>query len=305
MERPLLKTFFLFQRSEFVKFWGCAGENLSKYNDKKMLFSRQYQKEDSLVCVGDIIFGGKNAVMVAGPCTVESEDQTLKIAESVQKNGAQILRGGAYKSRTSPYDFSGLEEDGLVILAKAREKTGLKFITEVLDAADVPLVAEYADMLQIGARNMGNSILLRKVAKTNKPILLKRGSSATLEELLFSAEYLLSSGAKNVVCCERGIRTFGTHARFSLDISIIPAFKALSHLPIIVDPSHSAGKRKNGISHALAGLAAGADGLIVEVHNKPEKALCDGLQALLPTDFKNLMCLSRKICKVLGKTIGT
>ena len=278
---------------------------MKENNENIMLFSRSHKQENSLVRVGDAVFGGDNVVMIAGPCTVESENQTLEIAKSVRANGAQVLRGGAYKSRTSPYDFAGLGEKGLVLLAEARNKTGLPFVTEVLDTADVPLVAEYADMLQIGARNMGNSALLKKVAETNKPILLKRGSGATLEELLFSAEFLLNFGAKDVVCCERGIRTFGTHARFTLDISIVPAFKKISHLPIIIDPSHSAGERYSVIPHALAGIAAGADGLIVEVHNKPEEALCDGAQALLPKDFENLMKTSKEICKALGKTIGS
>ena len=242
--------------------------------------------------------------MIAGPCAVESRDQTLRIAEEVARRGAQMLRGGAYKPRTSPYTFQGLGEEGLIILAEAREQTGLPFVTEVLDAQTAPLVAQYADMLQIGARNMQNFILLKAVGALGKPVLLKRGMSATLEETLLSAEYLMSQGAREVIICERGIRTFATHARNTLDISIIPALKHETHLPVIVDPSHSSGKRYFVIPHALAGLGAGADGLIVDVHDRPEEALVDGAQALLPEEFSTLMEQAQGICQALGKKIG-
>ncbi len=268
------------------------------------LASREVKEENSIVEVGTVKFGDGNVVMIAGPCAVENEDQTLRISEIVQKRGAQMLRGGAYKPRTSPYSFQGLGERGLEILAKAREKTGLPFVTEVLDPMNAPLVAQYADMLQIGTRNMQNFILLREVGKLGKPVLMKRGMSATLDETLMSAEYLMTHGTNDVVICERGVRTFASHARNTLDISVIPALKKVSHLPIIIDPSHSSGHRYSVIPHALAGIGAGADGLIVDVHDRPEEALCDGPQALLPEDFENLMRTSKEICKALCKTIG-
>ena len=269
------------------------------------LASRETKEENSIIKVGDVKFGDGNVVMIAGPCAVENREQAVRIAEIVQKRGAQMLRGGAYKPRTSPYSFQGLGEAGLEILAEAREKTGLPVVTEVLDPMNAPLVAQYADMLQIGTRNMQNFTLLREVGKLGKPVLMKRGLSATLDETLMSAEYLMTHGSNDVVICERGVRTFASHARNTLDISVIPALKQVSHLPIIVDPSHSSGHRYSVIPHALAGLGAGADGLIVDVHDRPEEALCDGPQALLPEDFENLMKTSKEICKALGKTIGS
>lgn len=268
------------------------------------LASNQVKKK-SIVDVGGVKIGGEEAVMIAGPCAVESEESTCSIAEVVAARGAQLLRGGAFKPRTSPYSFQGLGEEGLKILAKAREVSGLPFVTEVVCPEDAELVASYADMLQIGTRNMQNFRLLETVAKQGKPVLLKRGMCATLDETLMSAEYLMSNGCFDVVLCERGIRTFGDHARNTLDISFIPALKKVSHIPVIVDPSHSAGKRSFVTPHALAGLAAGADGLIVDVHNKPEEALCDGPQALLPHEFSKLMRLSNGICQVIDRTIGT
>ena len=268
------------------------------------LVSREIHPENSVVNVAGTKFGDGNVVMIAGPCAVESEDQTLRIAEIVAGEGAQMLRGGAYKPRTSPYSFQGLGEKGLEILSKARDKTGLPVVTEVLDQSTVSIVAQYADMLQIGTRNMQNFILLKEVGKTGKPVLMKRGMSATLDETLMSAEYLMTNGANDVVICERGVRTFTSHARNTLDISIIPALKKVSHLPIIVDPSHSSGQRFSVIPHALAGIGAGADGIIVDVHDKPEEALCDGPQALLPDEFQKLMKIASGICIAMGKRIG-
>ena len=217
------------------------------------LASRETHQEDSIIHVGNVQFGDGNAVMIAGPCAVESLEQTLRIADSVENRGAQILRGGAYKPRTSPYSFQGLGEEGLKILAEAREKTGLPFVTEVLDTETISVVAQYADMLQIGMRNMQNFTLLKEVGKAGKPVLMKRGMSATLEETLMSAEYLMVNGCRDVVICERGVRTFGNHARNTLDISVVPALKQVSHLPIIIDPSHSSGQHYSVIPHALAG----------------------------------------------------
>ncbi len=268
------------------------------------LVSREIHPENSVVNVAGTKFGDGNVVMIAGPCAVESEDQTLRIAEIVAQEGAQMLRGGAYKPRTSPYSFQGLGEKGLEILSKARDKTGLPVVTEVLDQSTVSIVAKYADMLQIGTRNMQNFILLKEVGKAGKPVLMKRGMSATLDETLMSAEYLMTNGANDVVICERGVRTFTSHARNTLDISIIPALKKVSHLPIIVDPSHSSGQRFSVIPHALAGIGAGADGIIVDVHDKPEEALCDGPQALVPDEFQELMKTANGICTAMGKRIG-
>lgn len=268
------------------------------------LASRETHPDNTIIKVGKVRFGDGNVVMIAGPCAVESEEQTLRIAEAVEKRGAQMLRGGAYKPRTSPYSFQGLGEEGLVILAKAREKTGLPFVTEVLDTETVSVVAHYADMLQIGTRNMQNFALLKEVGKVGKPVLMKRGMSATLEETLMSAEYIMVNGSRNVVVCERGVRTFSNHARNMLDISVIPAWKQVCHLPIIVDPSHSSGQHYSVIPHALAGLGAGADGIIVDVHDRPEEALCDGPQALHPEEFSELMEISKGVCNSMGKTIG-
>ena len=268
------------------------------------LASRETHQEGSIIHVGNVQFGDGNAVMIAGPCAVESLEQTLRIADSVENRGAQILRGGAYKPRTSPYSFQGLGEEGLKILAEAREKTGLPFVTEVLDTETISVVAQYADMLQIGMRNMQNFTLLKEVGKAGKPVLMKRGMSATLEETLMSAEYLMVNGCRDVVICERGVRTFGNHARNTLDISVVPALKQVSHLPIIIDPSHSSGQHYSVIPHALAGLGAGADGIIVDVHDKPEEALCDGPQALHPDEFTQLMKIANGVCKAMGKTIG-
>lgn len=266
------------------------------------LASREMKPGNSVVTVGGVRFGDGGVVMIAGPCAVESQEQTLRIADLVASMGAHMLRGGAYKPRTSPYTFQGLGEPGLEILAEARERTGLPVVTEVVKADLASLVAQYADMLQIGTRNMQNFELLKEAGKLGMPVLMKRGMSATLDETLMSAEYLMSHGTHDVVVCERGVRTFASHARSTLDVSVIPAFKQVSHLPIIVDPSHASGKWTSVIPLALAGVGAGADGLIVEVHDDPAHALSDGPQALLPENFQVMMDLLKKVTAALGRS---
>jgi 3-deoxy-7-phosphoheptulonate synthase len=258
------------------------------------LASREMRKEKTVVKVGKLSIGGSQFVVMAGPCSVETREQILKSAEIVKAAGAQMLRGGAFKPRTSPYSFQGLEEEGLKLLAEAREKTGLPFVTEVITPADVHLVAEYADMLQIGARNMQNYVLLKEVGRIKKPVLLKRGMSNTLKELLMSAEYIMSQGNYNVVLCERGIRTFEDYTRNTCDLSAVPALKELSHLPVIVDPSHGTGVRSLIAPVSKAAVAVGADGLIIEVHPNPEAAYSDGAQSLMPKQFDKLMEEVRK-----------
>jgi 3-deoxy-7-phosphoheptulonate synthase len=258
------------------------------------LASREMRKEKTVVKVGKLSIGDSQFVVMAGPCSVETREQILKSAEIVKAAGAQMLRGGAFKPRTSPYSFQGLEEEGLKLLAEAREKTGLPFVTEVITPADVHLVAEYADMLQIGARNMQNYVLLKEVGRIKKPVLLKRGMSNTLKELLMSAEYIMSQGNYNVVLCERGIRTFEDYTRNTCDLSAVPALKELSHLPVIVDPSHGTGVRSLIAPVSKAAVAVGADGLIIEVHPNPEAAYSDGAQSLMPKQFDKLMEEVRK-----------
>jgi 3-deoxy-7-phosphoheptulonate synthase len=253
------------------------------------LVNRDFHPADSIINVDGVPVGGKAIVIMAGPCTVENEDQLIQSAEIVKKAGVKILRGGAYKPRTSPYTFQGMGEEGLKILAKAKQQTGLRIVTEVMDAAEADLVAEYSDLLQVGARNMQNTKLLRALSKIKKPILLKRGFAATLSEFLMSAEYLLSGGNDQVILCERGIRTFVEYTRNTLDLNIVPAIKQLSHLPIIVDPSHGTGRYDFIIPMSRAAIAAGADGLIVEMHPKPEEAISDGEQSLKPEKLKQLM----------------
>lgn len=266
------------------------------------LASRETKPEDTVVAVGDLKIGNGSLTMIAGPCAVENRDQTLRIADQVASMGAHMLRGGAYKPRTSPYTFQGLGEPGLEILAEARERTGLPVVSEVVDPSLAQLVAQYVDMLQIGTRNMQNFELLKEVGKLGKPVLMKRGMSATLDETLMSAEYIMSHGSHDVVICERGVRTFASHSRNTLDVSVIPALKEVSHLPIIVDPSHASGKRTSVIPLALAGIGAGADGLIVDVHDDPAHALVDGPQALLPDDFHTLMESLRKVSAALDRS---
>lgn len=267
------------------------------------LVSRQFKTDDSVVKVGDLEFGGTRIHVMAGPCAVESREQILETAEQVRNAGATVLRGGAFKPRTSPYAFQGLEEEGLKMLAEARERTGLKIVTEVVDPRNVELVCEYADILQIGARNMQNFFLLKEVSSAAKPVVLKRGPSATIEEWLMAAEYIMSGGNYNVILCERGIRTFETYLRNTLDLSAVPVAKHLSHLPVIVDPSHATGKWKLIKPMAMAAVAAGADGLMIEVHPNPAQALCDGPQSLTPVNFKSLMNDIVKIAAVFDRTI--
>lgn len=265
------------------------------------LVSRQFRPEDTIIDIKGIKLGGRYLQVMAGPCAVESRDQLLESAHIVKAAGATILRGGAFKPRTSPYSFQGLEEEGLKILAEAREKTGLLVATEVVDPRDVSLVAEYVDILQIGARNMQNFLLLKEVGKIDKPVILKRGPSATFEEWLMAAEYILSGGNFQVILCERGVRTFETFTRNTLDLSAVPVVKQLSHLPIIVDPSHGTGKRNLVGPMAKAAIAAGADGLMIEVHPKPSEAMSDGPQSLNRAEFADLMQGLQKIIPLMGK----
>jgi 3-deoxy-7-phosphoheptulonate synthase len=265
------------------------------------LASREFQAENSVITVNGVPIGGKEVVIIAGPCSVESEAQIMETATRVKAAGARLLRGGAYKPRTSPYTFQGLGEDGLRLLALARERTGLGIVTEVMESSEVDLVADYADVLQVGARNMHNTKLLRALSKLSKPILLKRNFSATLNEFLMSAEYLLAGGNHRVILCERGIRTFVEYTRNTLDLNVIPAVKQLSHLPIIVDPSHGTGRHDFILPMSRAAIAAGADGLIVEVHPRPEEAFSDGEQSLLPEAFASLVKEVRAIAAVVGR----
>jgi 3-deoxy-7-phosphoheptulonate synthase len=265
------------------------------------LASRSFHKENTEIKIKDVVIGGKEVVMMAGPCSVENEDQIFTIAEIVSKAGAKILRGGAFKPRTSPYSFQGLGEEGLKLIRNAADKYGLLVITEVMESSNIDLVEKYADIFQVGARNMQNFPLLRDLGKTTKPIMLKRGLSATVEDLLMSAEYILSSGNKEVMLCERGIRTFETYTRNTFDLSAIPVIHKRSHLPIIADPSHATGLRDKVLPMARAAVAAGADGLMVEVHNDPDKALSDGPQALLPDQFVELMMQVKAIADVIGR----
>ena len=251
--------------------------------------SKEFKKERSQMRIGNVEFGGDEFVVMAGPCSVESEKQIMETAEAVAAAGAKVLRGGAYKPRTSPYDFQGMEVDGLKLLQKAKDATGLLIITEVMSDRDVELVADYADIMQIGARNMQNFALLKSLGRCGRPVLLKRGLSATIKELLMSAEYLVAHGNSNVLLCERGIRTFETATRNTCDISAVPVLNELTHLPVILDPSHAAGKRSLIPALSRAGVAIGADGLIVEVHPCPEKAVSDGAQSLTLADFGRMM----------------
>ncbi len=267
------------------------------------LVNRLFHPDATVVKVGSLEIGGGGVQVMAGPCAVENREQLLTAARQVKEAGATILRGGAFKPRTSPYAFQGLEEEGLKILAEARAETGLYIVTEVMDAGTLPLVAEYADILQIGARNMQNFFLLREVAKVNKPVLLKRSSAATIEEWLMAAEYLMAGGNYNVILCERGIRSFETYTRNTLDLSAVPVAKHLSHLPVVVDPSHGIGKWRFVAPMAMAALAAGADGLLVEVHPNPAEALCDGPQSLTPENFTLMMAELKKLAAVMGRSM--
>jgi 3-deoxy-7-phosphoheptulonate synthase len=267
------------------------------------LVGRELKPDKTTVQIENIKVGPGHFVVMAGPCSVESRDQILQTAHAVKSAGAVILRGGAFKPRTSPYDFQGLEEEGLRLLAEAREHTGLKIITEVMSPEDIPMVATYADILQVGARNMQNFALLKSIGRGNKPVLLKRGMMSTIKELLMSAEYILSQGNSRVILCERGIRTFETYTRNTLDISAVPMLQELSHLPVIVDPSHGTGVRTLIKPVSKAAVAAGADGLIIEVHPNPEEAISDGPQSLVPEEFAELMSEVRRYAELEGRAM--
>ncbi|MBI4862204.1 MAG: 3-deoxy-7-phosphoheptulonate synthase [Candidatus Riflebacteria bacterium] len=267
------------------------------------LASREFKNDDTVVDVDGVKVGGETFTVMAGPCAVESEEQVLRIAHFLKERGVRIMRGGAFKPRTSPYAFQGLGLEGLKLLSKVRSETGLKIVTEVLDAQNADLVAQHVDILQIGARNMQNFELLKKCGRLRRPVLLKRGMSSTIQELFLAAEYILMEGNHDVILCERGIKTFETFTRNTLDISAVPIAKLESHLPIIVDPSHAAGFRAIIPALARTAVAAGADGIIVEVHYDPEKALCDGQQALRESDFDRLMDEVRRVAAVMGRTV--
>jgi 3-deoxy-7-phosphoheptulonate synthase len=269
------------------------------------LITLDLQPDQTVVRVGDATIGGQELAVIAGPCAVESRQQTFAVAAAVRASGARFLRGGAFKPRSSPYDFAGLGEEGLKILADARDAFGLKIVTEALDESGVDLLEKYADIIQVGARNMQNFSLLRRVGKSKLPVLLKRGIAATIDEWLLAAEYIMSEGNYQVVLCERGVRTFTQHARNALDLAAIPVIRRISHLPIVVDASHAAGKSHLVRPLARAGVAAGADGIMVEVHNNPEAALCDGAQALTPEEYLKLVSEARGIHQLLAQAVDT
>ncbi len=263
------------------------------------LVSREVKKENSVIRVHGVHIGGDQPVFCGGPCSVEGRDQILESARAVKNAGGQLLRGGAYKPRTSPYSFQGMGEEGLQLLAEAREETGLGIVTEAIDVETFDLVEKYTDCIQIGARNMQNYSLLKRAGKARKPVLLKRGMSATLEEFLMAAEYILSEGNYEVILCERGVRTFADHTRNTLDLSIVPAAQKLSHLPVVVDPSHGTGKRDSVHPMALAAIAAGASGLLIEVHPRPDEAWSDGAQTVYPEQFANIVADARAIAGLM------
>lgn len=283
-----------------------ANENVAKVlrvQEPYKLANRLFHPEDTHIEVEGRVIGGKAITIIAGPCSVESEEQVTGIAEEVKKSGASFLRGGAFKPRSSPYSFQGLRSKGLELLRIAKEKTGLPIVTEVMTPTLVEEAVEYADIIQIGARNMQNYDLLKEVGRTDKPILLKRGLSATIEEFLMSAEYIMAEGNENVILCERGIRTFETYTRNTLDISAVPILKKLSHLPVIVDPSHASGMWWLVEPLSMAAIAAGADGLIIEVHNDPSNAMCDGEQSIKPERFDSLVKSLGKIAEAVGRCV--
>jgi 3-deoxy-7-phosphoheptulonate synthase len=267
------------------------------------LASREYRLEPTEIRVGDVVIGGDQVVVMSGPCSVESRDLLLEAAIHAQKAGATVLRGGAFKPRTSPYSFQGMAEEGLKILAEARDLTGMPVITEVMSSETVPLVSEYADILQIGTRNMQNFHLLFAAGGQPKPVLLKRGMMSTIEELLLSAEYIMSQGNTNVILCERGIRTFETATRNTLDLNAIPVLKELTHLPVVVDPSHATGRRSLVPAMARAAIASGADGLLIEMHQNPEQALSDGDQSVTPDQLSNLVDECRRVALAIGRSL--
>ena len=289
-----------------VPFYAYNGvEEIIRILKPYKLASREFKDFDTTIKVKDIIIGGKEVIVMAGPCVVENEQQIFETAHQVKALGAKILRGGAFKPRTSPYSFQGLGEEGLKLLAQAGKENGLAVVTEVMSVNQIDLIAKYTDIFQVGARNMQNFVLLTELGKTKKPILLKRGMSATIEEFLLSAEYILSEGNYEVILCERGIRTFENYTRNTLDLSAIPAIKRLSHLPIIVDPSHATGRWRLVSPMAKAAIAAGADGLIIEVHPDPKSSLSDGAQSLQLDTFAQLMKELRPIIQAVGREFGS
>ena len=269
------------------------------------LASREFHPHDTVIPLGEngLKIGGEQLIIMAGPCAVEGEEQLLESARQVKEAGANVLRGGAFKPRTSPYSFQGMEKEGLRLLSKVRETTGLLVVSEVVDPVNVELVQEYVDILQVGTRNMQNFYLLKELAKIDKPVMLKRGMSATIEEWLMAAEYIISGGNEKVILCERGIRTFETYTRNTLDISAIAVVKELSHLPVVVDPSHGTGRKQAISPMCMASVAAGADGLMIEVHPQPEKALSDGPQSFNPEEFKSVMGRLKEVAPVVGKRL--
>ncbi len=271
-------------------------EDVRRIQEPYKKANRKFHEEDSIVDIKGLKIGGGNFQLIAGPCSIESEDQILKIARLVKEAGATILRGGAFKPRTSPYDFQGLKEEGLRLMLKAKEETGLPIVTEIMDASHI-MMFEHVDMIQVGARNMQNFELLKTLGRVDKPVLLKRGLANTIQELLMSAEYIMNEGNENIVLCERGIRTFETATRNTLDISAVPVLKSLTHLPVIVDPSHGTGSAHLVPPMAMAATIAGADGLLIEVHNDPAHALCDGPQSLTPEVFQSL---AKRINEIKG-----
>ena len=290
-------------KNEGLDYHLSQGSSTVSITEKYKLVSREFKKEDSVVDVDGVKIGGGHFAVMAGPCSVESREQLLEAARAVKECGAQFLRGGAFKPRTSPYDFQGLGVEGLKMMRSVADETGLKVVTEIVNINDIDTICQYADMLQIGARNMQNFQLLKEVGLTRKPVLLKRGLSATISEWLNAAEYIASGGNYNIVFCERGIRTYETFTRNTLDLSAVAAVKELSHLPIIVDPSHGTGRWQMVQPMARAAVAAGADGLMIEVHPHPEVALSDGDQSLKPANFKIVMDEVKQIMKIMGKTL--
>ena len=289
-----------------VPFYAFKGvEEIIRIMKPYKLASREFKDFDTIIKVKDVVIGGKEVVVMAGPCVVENEKQIFETARYVKASGAKILRGGAFKPRTSPYSFQGLGEEGLKLLAQAGKEASLAVVTEVMAVNQIELVGKYADIFQVGARNMQNFVLLKELGKTKKPILLKRGMSATLEELLLSAEYILSQGNYEVILCERGIRTFENYTRNTLDLSAVPALKRLSHLPIIVDPSHATGRWRLVSPMAKAAIAVGADGLLIEVHPDPKSSLSDGAQTLKLDTFAQLMKEIKPIVQAIGRELGT
>jgi 3-deoxy-7-phosphoheptulonate synthase len=268
------------------------------------LASRSFKPEPTQIKIKDVVVGGREVIMMAGPCTVESRDQVMHIAEIVAASGAKVLRGGAFKPRTSPYSFQGMGEEGLKYLRQAANRFDLLVVSEVMEPSQIPLFIRYVDILQIGARNMQNFNLLREVGRINKPVLLKRGPAATIEETLLAAEYIMSGGNHDVILCERGIRTFDTYLRNTFDVSAIPVFKKLSHLPVVADPSHATGRRDKVPPLAQAAIAAGADALLIEVHHDPENAVCDGAQSLLPDQYEELMRRLRLIARAVDRELA-